>query len=63
MPVDNIQPAPFAAAARVAPRFLVLSTTTTLARVIEGYRRHPEDAAWAVILHVNRRGSSVPLAT
>jgi hypothetical protein len=39
------------------------STTTTLARVIEGYRRHPEDAAWAVILHVNRRCSSVPLAT
>ena len=38
-------------------------TTTTLARVIEGYRRHPEDAAWAVILHVNRRCSSVPLAT
>jgi hypothetical protein len=31
-----------------------------LARVIEGYRRHPEDAAWAVILHVSRRCSSSP---
>jgi hypothetical protein len=29
MPANNVQPAPFAAAARAAPRFLLLSATVT----------------------------------